>query len=137
MDGQGETPAALRGGRMGRPWEGEGLREASVAAAAGTYLEPWASGSWDRRPRHDRCRSGCHLMSLHVDLCLEEFPVWLTVVFKAPTTPSWQLQSGTLTIEPFPDARGSEPGHLAPLWPNWQAAGSPRVLGHNSPATNS
>ena len=73
------------------------------------------------------------LMLLCVDLCLEEFPAQLMVGFKPlilPLPSSCSLEK--LTTEPSfykhavrisQEARGSEPGHSAPSWPNWLAAG--------------
>lgn len=71
-------------------------------------------------------------MSLHVDLCLEEFPVELLVAFKPPLSPFLAAAVEKLSLQPSfykyavsisQEARGSEPGHLAPSWPNWQAVG--------------
>ena len=73
------------------------------------------------------------LMLLHVDLCLEEFPAQLMVGFKPlilplPSSCSLEKLTTELSIYKYAirisqETRGSAPGHLAPLWPNWQAAG--------------
>lgn len=73
------------------------------------------------------------LMLLHVDLCLEEFPAQLMVGFKPlilplPSSCSLEKLTTELSIYKYAirisqEARGSKPGHLARLWPNWQAAG--------------
>ena len=73
------------------------------------------------------------LMLLRVDLCLEEFPAQLMVGFKPlilplPSSCSLEKLTTELSIYKYAirisqEARGSKPGHLARLWPNWQAAG--------------
>ena len=73
------------------------------------------------------------LMLLHVDLCLEECPAQLMVGFKPlilplPSSCSLEKLTTELSIYKYAirisqETRGSAPGHLAPLWPNWQAAG--------------
>lgn len=61
------------GGDLNRTWHCHREREAAVEgrgaaegrAAVGTYLEPWASRSWERKWRHNRCRVVnilCHFM---------------------------------------------------------------------------
>ena len=57
----------LWAGRTGHSWAFQGQASACLGCrgdcgrkgiGGGASLEPWASGSWERGRRHDRCWSG-------------------------------------------------------------------------------